>query len=205
MEYLDVVCGYLAWIGGDSAKFTVDDFSRLDLTINRVEEILQFLVQKDFIDKVDGKFSLTRKGSYAVDFSILSIIGKWGYKSAIWSPYPFETLQWLFIRSEKDSPKKILAGIKSRYVLDFCQRFLKSFVQKVPGYTLKDYSAVRDFILKISLCPVYSFAISHLNDDMKIVLRYMFDRKLITTFEAPEKILAFDTRELKVRGAKQKN
>jgi len=205
MEYLDVVCGYLAWIGGDSAKFSIDDFDILDLNTNQVEESLQFLKRQGFVHKVNKTFSLTRKGSYAVDFSLLSIIGKWAYKSAIWSPYPFETLQWLFTRSQRGSARNMLSGIKSRYVLSFCQKFLESFVRWIPGYTMKDYSAFRDFVLKISLCPIYSFSTSHLNDEVLTLLTYLLDRRLMSTFEAPERILTFNTKEMKIHGAKQKN
>lgn len=202
MKNLDIICGYLAWIGGDSARFTVDSFLKLGLDIDEVKESLGFLKKQGFIYNVHDTFGPTKKGSYAIDFSLLSIIAKWGYKSAIWSPYPFETLQWLFIRSERDSLKNILKGIKSRYVLNFCQKFLDSFVKQVPGYTLHDYSPVRDFVLKISLCPLYSFATSHLTDEIKTVLTYLFDKKLMASFDAPDKILTFNTKELKIYGTK---
>jgi len=205
MENIEIICGYLAWIGGDVARFTISDLSKLGLDANEVEESLQFLEKLGFIRNVRGIFTPTKKGSFAIDFSLFSIIAKWGYKSAIWSPYPFETLQWLFIRSEKEPLRNMLWGIKSRYVLNFCQKFLSSLVKLVPGYSMKDYSSLRDFVLRTSLCPEYSFATSQLNNDIKNVVSYLCDKKIISTFEAPEKILAFNIKELEIYGTKQKN
>lgn len=203
MDTMNIIFGYLAWIGGDSAKLEIEDLVKLGLNENEINENIASLRKQGLMIDSKNKYVLTDKGRYAVDFSLLSIIAKWSYESAIWSAYPFETMQWIFARTERNSIKNIVNDIKGRYVLKFSQNFLTYMAKKLPGYSLADYFHLRKFVMKTSIYPVYDFVMKDIPEDMKLSLSYLFDEKILSTFKCSDLVITFNIKEYEEFAFKQ--
>lgn len=59
-DYIPIICGYLAWSGGDSAIFDFTEISRqLNLESDVVRTSLDYMLDKGFLAKEGSKHKLT--------------------------------------------------------------------------------------------------------------------------------------------------
>lgn len=153
--------GILAWIGGDSANFTVPEISDiLDKHPKEMQRLLDIFVRKKIFHRTGQVYTVTNWGSYAIDYSLLNIISRWAIESMINSDYPYHTLQWMYLRYSRLPSRKMPFGIRSSYVLDFCNHFLKELTRVLPSYDIANYESLRNFVIKVSLHPTYTFLMS---------------------------------------------
>lgn len=195
-EDIAVISGYLAWSGGDSAIFDPFEISRV-LRINFQVSVvaLDYLLDRGFVTRENSKFKLTKQGSFLVDFSLLEIVAKWAYRAEVDAPYPWRTLQWIFLRS-KYFPTRPPYGIRGAYVLDFCSNVLKFLTEKLP-YTINDYPLFRDFVMRASLRPTLNFLKKDSNDKVTLLLNQLIS-KGIAKVDERETTLLFDTNLLQI-------
>jgi hypothetical protein len=196
-DYVPMICGYLAWSGGDSAVFDfVDISSQLRLEIETARTALDYMLDRGFLVREGGKCRLTKQGSFFVDFSLFEIIVKWAYKAELDAPYPLRTLQWMFLRS-KFFPRKPPYGIRSAYVLDFCSSFLKYLTEKT-SYTMSDYSLFREFIMRASLRPTFSFLTGSSDARVRFLIERLVNARILRIDSTDESLLLFNTGAVKV-------
>jgi len=158
---IHVIPGLLAWIGGDSANFTANEISDiLGIHLKEIERILDIFIRKKIFQKKGRIYTVTKWGSYAIDYSLLSILSRWSIESLIYSEYPYYTLQWVYLRYSRLPSRKMPFGIRSSYVLDFSNHFLKELTRTISSYEISDYKTLRNFVIKVSLHPTYTFLMS---------------------------------------------
>ncbi len=156
-----IIPGLLSWIGGDSARFTAGELARiLDVYEGEISQVLDILCKKRVLDKSRGEFTVTKPGSYVIDYSLLDIISEWCLESSIYSEYPHHTLQWLYVSHVPLPHSRLAYGIRNSYVLDFCQAFMQELTTFISDYDMKYYPALRNFVIKLSLHPTYGFVMT---------------------------------------------
>jgi len=207
-DYIPIICGYIAWSGGDAAVLDTMEISRqLSLERDVAQTALDYMLDKGFLVKEGNKCRLTKQGSFFVDLSLLEIIVKWAYKAELDAPYPFRTLQWMFLRS-KFFPRKPPYGIRSAYVLDFCSSLLKHLTEKAT-YTISDYSLFREFMMRASLRPTFSFLTHQTHEGIRKILDRLVRTRTIRIEPFEESMLLFDTKSVRIGerigGAKRKD
>jgi hypothetical protein len=158
---IKIIPGMLGWIGGDSASFTSQEVATaLGVYEPETFEALKILTKRNIISEKEGKYRVTKWGSYTIDYSLLNIIAQWALESSIYSEPIFSTLQWLYARHVGLPSKRLPYGIRESYILDFCQNFLRELTNLIPQYSLTDYSTLRNFMIRISLNPEHTFLMS---------------------------------------------
>jgi hypothetical protein len=70
--------------------------------------------------------------------------------------------------------------------------------QHVPSYNMTEYSALREFVMKTSLCPLYSFVVKSYDEKLRRIVKALFDKKLLEIEYLPEPILLFDVKKVKL-------
>jgi len=169
------------WMGGDGAIF--DQFDILQYLPSygkEIEFILGELEKEKILKKIDGNYSLTKRGSILVDSILLVNIAKW-YNASVWADKSdYSTIHHGFIKDKRNNALSNFSLSIRSFITDYFQFILENFVEFYDYKKMSYFSSFRKILILISLNPTLDFFKKN-NNEFGQILTDFSDSEVIKT------------------------
>ena len=160
MSELEIIGGLFAWFGGEAG---VLDIGLIERILNRkAEKEISELLEMGVIAEEKGRIFLRKREVNFIDHSLMKIISSWSFESYIASPSRARTIQYgylVFSPAYWNPVSRLFPSIRG-YVLTYCHDVMERMIADLSNYDLTNYSALRTFMIRISLKPTKEFVSS---------------------------------------------
>jgi len=166
---IDLFLNLVPWIGGDSAKFIYEKVREIipDIDYDDYEYTMKKLLKLGFVIESPQKtlsgekvFELTKKGSEAVNLSLLNNISYWSFISLLLDEKKFGTIQYYFLKHYLTTNLyKHLRSLKYEFVIEYSNNILEKIAYLLE-LSSRYYSSLRILIARCILYPVRNFVFS---------------------------------------------
>ncbi len=183
-ELSEIILCLVLWMGGDAAIFNSEELIYyLPYNKDDIERCLEEFENTKIVNKQgDDYYSLTKKGSFLADYSLIKLISTWAYVSRLKGYSKYQTIHHGFLMYSRNIAISNLFRSSRSFVTDYFQIVLENLVEK---YSDKDISYFKDFrkiLIRISLNPISDF-VKNDNENYKEILNSFFKEEIIKAID----------------------
>jgi len=199
----EIILCLILWMGGDVAIFNKEELIYyLPHNKDDIKICLEELENAKILNKQGDNYTLTKKGSFLADYSLIKLISKWAYVSRLKGYPKYQTIHHGFLMYSRNIAISDLFRSARSFVTDYFQIVLENLVEK---YSYKDISYFKDFrkiLIRICLNPISDF-VKNDNENYKEVLNSFLKEEIIKTIDYKNnKIIVINNEYLKRKRSK---
>ena len=182
-ELRDTILCLVLWMGGDAAIFNSDELIYyLPYNKDDIEACLDELENAKIVNKQEEDYSLTKKGSFLADYSLMKLISTWAYVSRLKGYSKYQTIHHGFLMYSRNTAISNLFRSSRSFVTDYFQIVLENLVEKYRDKNISYFKYFRKILIRISLNPISDF-VKNDNENYKEILNSFFKEEIIKAID----------------------